>query len=180
MVAVAFGIAWSAGARRDTGHLGPGHRVGALEGLGLFRRRLWRCFTGWADELFELTEAVLCLDGPVTSLPELSLASVHRRSHGSIYQALGRGRLDAGRLRALLAEAFTCADEGPLKLAIDITPWPPAGRGVFAVSVARLPSVPLRRGPSDHPRVAVPGGGRTAVGGGLMDHAAGRGPYRTR
>jgi hypothetical protein len=117
-------MAWSAGARRDTGHLGPGHRVGALEGLGMFRRRLYRCFTGWADELFELTEAVLCLDGPVTSLPELSLASVHRRSHGSIYQALGRGRLDAGRLRALVAEAFTCTDEGPLKLAVDITPWP--------------------------------------------------------
>jgi len=30
-----------------------------------FRWELYRCFTGRADALFELADAVLCADGPV-------------------------------------------------------------------------------------------------------------------
>jgi hypothetical protein len=32
--------------------------------------------------LFELTDALLCADGPVTTLVGLSLAGEHRRGHG--------------------------------------------------------------------------------------------------
>ena len=54
-----------------------------------------RC-SSWAD-------AVLCSDGPVRSLVELSLVGGHRRGHGSLYAALDRGRLDVGRLRTALS-----------------------------------------------------------------------------
>jgi hypothetical protein len=33
---------------------------------------------------FDLCDAVLCADGPVRSLPELSLIGEHRRGHRSI------------------------------------------------------------------------------------------------
>ncbi|MCP2288806.1 hypothetical protein APR08_001720 [Nocardia amikacinitolerans] len=49
--------------------------------------------------MFELTDAVLCADGPVRSLPELSLVGEHRRGHGSVYAALDRGRIEIARLR---------------------------------------------------------------------------------
>jgi hypothetical protein len=111
VVAVAFSVAWSAGARWDTGHLGPGHRVGALEGLGVFRRRLYRCFTGWADELFELTEAVLRLDGPVTSLPELSLAGPCSTSASIIRCAIWRTIV---RSRSGDAEARVSSNHSPV------------------------------------------------------------------
>lgn len=102
-----------------------GASVGKIDALACFRAGLYDCMTGWADELFDLADAVLCVDGPVCSLPELSLASVHRRSHGSLYQALGRGGLDVGRLRALLAGRLPVPGAGgPVMLAVDVTPWP--------------------------------------------------------
>jgi hypothetical protein len=44
----------------------------ALGELSEFRRELYASLTARADALFELTEAVLCVDGPVTSLVELT------------------------------------------------------------------------------------------------------------
>jgi hypothetical protein len=41
--------------------------------LAAFRGELYRCQTAWADELFELTDALLCADGPVRDLAGLSL-----------------------------------------------------------------------------------------------------------
>jgi hypothetical protein len=35
--------------------------------------------------LFEVTEALLCTDGPVKTLVGLSLAPQHRRGHGALY-----------------------------------------------------------------------------------------------
>ena len=55
--------------------------------------------TARADALFELTDAVLCADGPVKTLVELSLAVEHRRGHGAMYAALDRGWLEPARLR---------------------------------------------------------------------------------
>jgi hypothetical protein len=52
----------------------PAARVEALRVLSGFRREFYDCLTLRADALFELTDAVLCVAGPVTSLPELSLA----------------------------------------------------------------------------------------------------------
>ena len=55
--------------------------------------------------LFELADAVICADGPVTSLAALSLAPVFRRGHGALYDALADGAVDEDRLRDLLAQA---------------------------------------------------------------------------
>lgn len=92
--------------------------------LTRFRREFYGCVTARADAVFELAEAVLCADGPVRSLVELSLVGEHRRGHGSLYAALDRGRLDIARLRGALAavEAPRAAD-GRLVLAVDVTCW---------------------------------------------------------
>lgn len=94
---------------------------GTLAGL---RREFYACLTKRADALFELADAVLCADGPVRSLVELSLVGEHRRGHGWLYAALARGRLDVARLRtALSAVALPRAADGRLVLAVDITCW---------------------------------------------------------
>jgi hypothetical protein len=36
--------------------------------------------------LFELTDAELCVDGPVGSLVELALVAEHSRGHGAMYR----------------------------------------------------------------------------------------------
>ncbi|GAA4635394.1 hypothetical protein GCM10023196_080700 [Actinoallomurus vinaceus] len=98
--------------------------AGALRGLSAFRQEFYRCLTGRADALFELTDAVLCADGPVHSLVELSLVGEHRRGHGSLYAALARGEVDIARLGgALAAVALPRAADGRLVLAVDITCW---------------------------------------------------------
>ncbi|HEU5469089.1 MAG TPA: NF041680 family putative transposase [Actinophytocola sp.] len=77
-----------------------------------------------ADALFELCDAVLCAEGPVRSLAELSLVGEHRRGHGGLYAGLAHGRLDADRLRrAVLAGPLPRAADGRLVLAVDITCW---------------------------------------------------------
>jgi hypothetical protein len=84
-----------------------------------FHALLWRR----ADALFELTDAMLCAQGPVRSAAELSMEPEFRRGHGSVYDALAEGRIDPGGLRRLLlgASAPARADE-PLMYAIDVTP----------------------------------------------------------
>jgi hypothetical protein len=98
--------------------------AGAFGELSGFREEFYRCLSARADALFELTDAVLCADGPVHSLVELSLVGEHRRGHGSLYAALARGRLDIDRLRtALAATPLPRAADGRLVLAVDITCW---------------------------------------------------------
>ena len=86
-----------------------------------FRAGLYGCLTGWADAAFELTDAVLSAPAPVTSVPSLSLEPVFRRSHGSLYKALSRGRIDAEAVRDLLA-AYRPLD-WPLVFAVDASTW---------------------------------------------------------
>ncbi|GAA3080948.1 hypothetical protein GCM10020000_78520 [Streptomyces olivoverticillatus] len=71
--------------------------------LSCFRGEFYACLTARADAQFELADAVLCADGPVRSLVELSLVGEHRRGHGSLYGALAVGRVDVARLRRALA-----------------------------------------------------------------------------
>ncbi len=98
--------------------------AGARRDLSGFRQEMYRCVTARADAVFELVDAVLCADGPVRSLPELSLLAEHRRGHGSVYAALDRGRIDVERLRrALTAVPLPRAADGRLVLAVDITCW---------------------------------------------------------
>jgi hypothetical protein len=92
--------------------------------LAGFRRDFYDCLTRRADALFELADAVLCADGPVRSLPGLSLVAEHRRGHGALYDALSAGRVDVRRLRtALAATSLPRAADGRIVLAVDVTCW---------------------------------------------------------
>ncbi|MFC5996169.1 transposase [Pseudonocardia hispaniensis] len=96
----------------------------ALGELSRFRRKLYASLPARADALFELTEAVLCADGPVTSLVELTLTAEHRRGHGAMYDALNRGRIEPQRLRRTLASLpLPRATDGRIVLAVDVSPW---------------------------------------------------------
>ncbi|MCC8248563.1 NF041680 family putative transposase [Saccharothrix luteola] len=92
--------------------------------LSGFRRAFYDSLTRRADALFELGDAVLCTDGPVRSIAELSLVGEHRRGHGSGYAALACGGIDIARLRtALSAVSIPRAADGRLVLAVDVTSW---------------------------------------------------------
>ena len=98
--------------------------VEGLSVLARFRTNLYNCLTRRADTLFELCDAVLCTDGPVKTLVGLALAPEHRRGHGALYDALGRGRIEVARLRATLAGLpLPRAADGRLVLGVDVTPW---------------------------------------------------------
>jgi DDE superfamily endonuclease len=99
-------------------------RVEALSVLSAFRAGFYRALTARADALFELTEAVLCADGPVKALVDLTLTAEHRRGHGAMYDALNHGRVDIGRLRATLTGVPVprFADRR-IVLAVDVSPW---------------------------------------------------------
>jgi len=97
--------------------------MGTRQGAELveFRRGLYSCFTRWADALFELGDAVLCAPGAISSVPSLSLEPEFTRSHGSLYKALAKGRLDADRLRRLLVEHRP--RDWPAVFAVDASTW---------------------------------------------------------
>ena len=98
--------------------------VDAAGELAAFRRELYRCLTTRSDALFELTDALLCTDGPVKSLVGLSLAPEHRRGHGAMYDAVNHGRIDVQRLRTALAGlVLPRAVDGRLMLAVDVSAW---------------------------------------------------------
>jgi hypothetical protein len=89
-----------------------------------FRDIFYACLTARGDVLFELTDALLCVDGPVTSPVDLTLTAEHRRGHGAMYDALNCGDVNAGRLRRLLAALpQPRAADGRLVLAVDVTHW---------------------------------------------------------
>ena len=96
--------------------------VEALSGLSGFRDGFYDCLDARADALFELADAAICTDGPVTSLAQLSLAPVFRRGHGALYDALAEGAVDEDRLRDLLAGQLP--DDVPLMFGIDATTYP--------------------------------------------------------
>ena len=89
--------------------------------LTTFRHDFYACLTGWADTLFELTDATICSPTPVASVPHLSLDPVFRRSHGSLYKALAHGQVDADRLRRVLVAHRP--DGWPAVFAVDASTW---------------------------------------------------------
>lgn len=98
-------------------------RVETIGELSRFRIGLYGCLDARADALFELVEAMLCAEGPVVSVPELSLAGVHRRGHGSLYDALASGKLNVARFGAMLAGLELPRFGGRITLAVDVSPW---------------------------------------------------------
>lgn len=96
----------------------------ALTKLSEFRSELYACLTSRADALFDLSDALLCTDGPVRTLVDLALAPEHRRGHGALYSGINRGRIDVARLRRALAGVpLPRAADGRLVLAVDVSPW---------------------------------------------------------
>lgn len=96
----------------------------AFAELSCFRAEFYACLPQRPDALFELSDALLCADGPVRTLVELSLAPEHRRGHGALYGGLNRGRIDLSRLRrALVGLPLPRTVEGRLVLAVDVSNW---------------------------------------------------------
>jgi hypothetical protein len=105
-------------------HQGPDHleleeRCDAV--LKEFRSNLFGALRCWGDALFELCDAALCAPGAVASVPALSLEPVFRRSHGSLYRSLQRGRIDEDKLRRLLVANRPL--DWPLIFAVDESTW---------------------------------------------------------
>lgn len=83
---------------------------------------LFDCLTAHGDTLFELTDAFVCADGPVTTPVDLTLTAAHRRGHGAMYDALTNGNVDVSRLRQVPAGLPQPeAADGRLVLAVDVT-----------------------------------------------------------
>ena len=158
---------------------GPGDTPVGRGDLAGFRREFYASLTARADALFELTDAVLCADGPVTSLVELTLLAEHRRGHGAMYDALNHG---PGRARAAAPGAGRrCRCPGRR--------WADRARG--GCQPVAAPGRPDQRGPVVLPRLR-PGQGQRAADPGLallvrrrpgdrahlVDRGAGRGPAR--
>ncbi len=123
-------------------------RAAAWGELAGFREGFYRCLTARADALFELTDALLCTDGPVRTLVELALAPEHRRGHGALYDGLNRGRIDVRRLRDLFAaQPLPKTADGRIVLAVDVSPWL---RPDAATSPGRLFCHTYGRGRSRH------------------------------
>ncbi|MFF3573827.1 transposase [Nocardia jiangxiensis] len=96
----------------------------AFAELSRMRGEFYACLTARGDELFELTDAMLCAPGAVRSIPELTLTPEHRRGHGALYDGLNAGRVDVGRLRNLLSRTrLPRFPGGRLVLAVDVSAW---------------------------------------------------------
>ena len=96
----------------------------SLDDLDAFRGAFYDCLSLRADALFELTDAVLCAEGPGSTLVGLTLTAEHRRGHGALYDGLGSGRIEVGRLRRSLVSLPVPRDEqGRITLAVDVSPW---------------------------------------------------------
>ncbi len=92
--------------------------------LRQFRGALYRCLTRRGDELFELTDALLCTEGSVQTLVGLSLPPEHRRGHGALYDGLNCGHVDVDRLREQLVRLpLPRMFSGRIVLAVDVSPW---------------------------------------------------------
>jgi hypothetical protein len=114
--------------------------------LAGFREAWHGCLTRRVDALLELTDALLCAPGPVSSVPSLSLEPTFRRGHGSLYAALAKGRVDAKAARELLV-AHRPGD-WPLVFAVDTSSWPRCDAECRR-SGTGLPPVAAQRGPAD-------------------------------
>jgi len=123
--AVAFSMAWKRAGVEDRGpEAGGQDNAAARDRLAAFRAELYRCLTRRGDALFELADAVLCGQGRVQMLAELSLAPEHQRGHGALYDALNCGSVQITGLRwALAAVPLPRWDDGRIGLAVDVSNW---------------------------------------------------------
>ncbi len=132
------------------------HRTDEPAALAGFRRDFYHCLNRRADALFELVDAVLCTEGPVTSLVGPSLTAEHRRDHGALNDAINSGRINIARLRLKLASLpLPRMTDGRIVLAVDVSSWLRPGRGDLTGPPVLPRLRPRQRpGPAD-PRLAV-------------------------
>src|SRR5205085_12191538 len=90
--------------------------------LRQFRAGVYSAFGARRDALFDLLDAAT-VAGLVPSLAYLSLAAVHRRGWGSLYDALAAGTMDAPALREVVGR-WPLEDGQPI-YALDTSVWPP-------------------------------------------------------
>jgi len=95
----------------------------AFAELSRFRTAFYECLSARGDAFFELTDALLCADGPTRTPVELSLLAEHQRGYGALYGALNRGRLDIDSLRDLLISLPLPRFDGRIVLTVDVSPW---------------------------------------------------------
>ena len=88
-----------------------------------FRNEFYSCLGARADAQFELTDALLCADGPVRTLVDLSLVPEHRRGHGALYGGLNHGKIEIARLRRAVAGLPLPRVADRIVLAADVSPW---------------------------------------------------------
>ena len=100
-----------------------GVRVEPVTRLCRFREEFYSCLGARADAQFELTDALLCADGPVRCLVDLSLAPEHRRGHGALYDGLNHGKIEIARLRRGVAGLPLPRLGERIVLAVDVSPW---------------------------------------------------------
>jgi hypothetical protein len=146
-------MAWQAGAVEGgwCGDADPARE--AREALAGFRGELYRCLARRGDALCGLADAVLCAPGRVADLAHLSLVPEFGRGHGALYDGLGAGRVEVGRLRRAVAGlALPAWPDGRIRLAADVTAWL---RPDAATSPERLFCAVRRRG--EKAAQAVPG-----------------------
>jgi DDE superfamily endonuclease len=118
-VAVAFSMAWLAA--QVEGKTGDERARGLL---AAFRAQLYRCLGRRRDCLLELADAVLCRQGRVHMLAELSLEPECRRGHGGVYDAVNAGQVDIARLRwSLACLPLPAWEDGRIRLTVDVSNW---------------------------------------------------------
>ncbi|MCQ4079708.1 transposase [Streptomyces sp. RB6PN25] len=118
--------------------------------LSRFRTAFYGALSARADAFFELTDALLCADGPVRTPVELSLIAEHQRGYGSLYGALNRGRPNTDALRDLLVSQPLPRFGGRIVLTVAAI-----GRRLLAGAAVLPRPRPVPRGRADHPWLAV-------------------------
>jgi hypothetical protein len=120
-----------------------------LTTLRQFRTEVYQCFEARRDALVEVLDAATVV-GVVPSLAYLSLAPVHRRRWGSLYDALAAGSIDTAARRELLAGYPL--DDGQPVYALDTSVWPrddaetSPGRGHYFSSSRQSAGQPIVTG----------------------------------
>ncbi|GAA1934624.1 hypothetical protein [Streptantibioticus ferralitis] len=66
---------------------------------------------------------MLAAGGGVESLMALCEEKAIRRGHGAPYDALACGKINTEALGGLLGAAWEPIDDGPLKIAVAVSPW---------------------------------------------------------
>lgn len=149
----------------DSPRSGDSDGTDALAVLADFRAEWFVCLTGRGEELFELTDAVLCADGSVKTLVGLALAPAHRREHGALYDGLNHGQLNIVRGSRRTARA------GGRRLTL-ATP-----RCRHRTEALVLPHLwPGQERAPDDPGLAILDRGRAGARPHLLDRPAGRAP----